>query len=190
LQGGIVIIINDQQVRLLVLLHLIRLAQRGAHEAVTGASGVTEAQLHQLEALSPAELLKLSEMPEPRLAIELDGESFAHGLRLVDHVGKRQRQLEYFIKHGATSAMLAQFFHLSAADIAMKRRVLGAASPAQRRPQMPSPGLREKIQRRWYELRRPRASEPVRADELEALHQEHSSLTFATLWAVVNEFAT
>jgi hypothetical protein len=30
----------------------------------------------------------------------------------------------------------------------------------------------------------------VRADELEVLHQEHASLTFATLWAVVNEFAT
>ena len=184
------IIINDQQVRLLVLLHLIRLSQRGGHEAVTGGSGVTEAQLHQLEALSPAELLKLAEMPEPRVSIELDGESFAHGLRLVDHVGKRQRQLEYFIKHGATSAMLAQFFHLSAADIALKRRALGAASPTQRRPQMPAPGLRETIQRRWHELRRPRAKETVRADELEALHQEHSSLTFATLWAVVNEFAT
>jgi hypothetical protein len=185
-----VIIIHDQQVRLLVLLHLIRLAQRGSHESVTGASGVTEAQLHQLQALSPAELLKLAEMPEPRVAIELDGESFAHGLRLVDHVGRRQRQLEYFIKHGATTAMLAQFFHLSAADIAMKRRALGAASPTQRRPQMPSPGMREKIQRRWYELRRPRAAEPVRADEIEQLHQEHATFTFATLWAVVNEFAT
>jgi hypothetical protein len=53
---------------------------------------------------------------------------------------------------------------------------------------MPPHAVREQIQARWYEIRKGKEREPVRAEDYEELHAGFSGQTFATLWAVVHEF--
>src|SRR5512138_3944772 len=100
------IVIRDQQLRLLVLAHLIKELQSQAAERAPIPEGFTEQQIADLQALSSAELVRLAAMPEPSVAIQIDAGSLEHGLRQVDYLTKRSRQLEFFIRHGATSSML------------------------------------------------------------------------------------
>ena len=127
------IVIRDQQLRLLVLAQLVRDLQQGAQEKSPPPPGFTERQVEELKALSTVELVKLSEMTEPRVAVEIDAGSLEHGLRQVDYLSKRSRQLEYFIRHGATSNMLSKLFRISSADVTLR-----FASTERNVPRMPS----------------------------------------------------
>jgi len=80
------IVIRDQQLRLLVLAQLVRDLQQGAQEKSPPPPGFTEQQVEELKALSTVELVKLSEMTEPRVAVEIDAGSLEHGLRQVDYL--------------------------------------------------------------------------------------------------------
>ena len=187
--GGPMIVIRDQQLRLLVLAQLVReLQAAAAGEQAPTPPGFTDKQIAELQALTTAELVQLSELTEPRVAVQIDAGSLEHGLRQVDYLNKRSRQLEYFIRHGATSNMLTKLFRISSADVTLKRRLFAGTSPLLRRPAMPPHAIREKIQQRWFEVRKGKEREPVRAEDYEALHREFSQHTFATLWAVVHEF--
>jgi len=182
------IVIRDQQLRLLVLGQLIRELQQATQDKTPPPEGFTERQAEELAALSSAELVKLSEMTEPRVAVQIDMGSLEHGLRQVDYLNKRSRQLEFFITHGATSNMLTKLFRISSADVTLKRRLFSGTSSSLRRPAMPSHGVRERIQQRWFEIRKGKEQEPVRAEDYEELHEDYPMHTFATLWAVVHEF--
>jgi hypothetical protein len=182
------IVIRDQQLRLLLLAQLIRDLQAAAAEQAPTPQGLTEQQIEQLQSLSSAELVQLSAMAEPRVAIQIDAGSLDHGLRQVDYLNKRSRQLEYFIRHGATSSMLTKLFRISSADVTLRRRLFAGTSPLLRRPAMPPHPVREKIQLRWHEIRKGKDREPERAEDYEALHADFSQHTFATLYAVVHEF--
>lgn len=182
------IVIRDQQLRLLVLAHLIRELKAAGGQGGAPPPGFTETQVAELQALTSSELVQLAEMTEPRVAVQIDAGSLEHGLRQVDYLNKRSRQLEYFIRHGATSNMLTKLFRISSADVTLKRRLFAGTSPLLRRPAMPPHAVREQIQRRWFEIRKGKDREPVRAEDYEELHRDHPQHTFATLWAVVHEF--
>ena len=179
-------VIRDQQLRLLVLAHLIR--EIKASEPDSLPPGFTERQIAELQALTSAELVQLSAMAEPRVAVQIDAGSLEHGLRQVDYLFKRSRQLEYFIRHGATSGMLTKLFHISSADVTLKRRLFSGTASSLRRPAMPPHPVRELIQQRWFEIRKGKEQEAERAEDYEQLHQHFPLLTFATLYAVVHEF--
>ena len=181
-------IVRDQQLRLLVLAQLIRELKALSAEQAPTPDGFSEQQVAQLQALSSAELVQLAEMTEPRVAIQIDAGSLEHGLRQVGYLNKRSKQLEHFIRHGATSSMLTKLFKISSADVTLKRRLFAGTSPLLRRPAMPPHGVRELIQQRWFEIRKGKREEPERAEDYELLHQEFSRHTFATLYAVVHEF--
>ena len=172
----------------MVLAHLIRELHKAAQERAPAPEGFSDKQVEELQALSSAELVKLSEMTEPRVAVEIDAGSLEHGLRQVDYLSKRSRQLEYFIRHGATSNMLTKLFRISSADVTLKRRLFSGTSSLLRRPAMPPHPVREQIQNRWFEIRKGKEREPERAEDYEALHQDFRQHTFATLYAVVHEF--
>lgn len=183
------IVIRDQQLRLLVLAHLIRaLKGEGEGTKVEPPPGFTETQIAELQALTSSELVQLAEMTEPRVAVQIDAGSLEHGLRQVDYLNKRSRQLEHFIRNGATSNMLTKLFRISSADVTLKRRLFAGTSPLLRRPAMPPHPVREKIQQRWFEVRKGKEREPVRAEDYQELHQDFPQHTYATLWAVVHEF--
>jgi hypothetical protein len=181
-------VIRDQQLRLLVLASLIRELRGDGQEKRVAPPGFSDRQMEELRALSSEELVQLSEMTDPRVAIEIDAGSLEHGLRQVGYLNKRSRQLEFFIRHGATSNMLTKLFRISSADVTLKRRLFAGTSSLLRRPAMPPHAVREQIQRRWFEIRKGKQEEPVRAEDYEELHRDFAAHTFATLWAVVHEF--
>src|SRR3954470_20003829 len=176
-------LIRDQQLRLLVLAQLIRDLRQESEQHVPPPPGLSERQIEELRTLTSEELVQLSEMTDPRVAIEIDAGSLDHGLRQVGYLNKRSRQLEFFIRHGATSNMLTKLFRISSADVTLKRRLFAGTSSLLRRPAMPPHAVRELIQRRWFEIRKGKETEPVRAEDYEELHRGFSSHTFATLWA-------
>lgn len=180
--------IRDQQLRLLVLAHLIRELQKSAEESRPPPPGLTDAQFEELRALSTDDLVRLSEMQEPRVAVQIDAGSFEHGLRQVGYIGRRSKQIEHFVRHGATSAMLTKLFRISSTDVTLKRRLFAGTHEKLRRPAMPAPAVREAIQKRWWEIRKGKEREPLRPEEYEALHADFPVHTYATLWAVVHEF--
>jgi hypothetical protein len=180
------IVIRDQQLRLLVLAHLIRQLKESGE--APSPEGFTTEQIAELQALSSAELVQLAEMTEPRVAIQIDAGSLEHGLRQVDYLNKRSRQLEHFIRCGATSNMLTKLFKISSADVTLKRRLFAGTSPLLRRPAMPPHNVREKIVGRWFEIRKGKEREPIRAEDYQELHDDFPQHTYATLWAVVHEF--
>lgn len=182
------IVIRDQQLRLLVLAQLIRELKAATAEQAAPPAGFTEAQIAELKALSSEELVQLAEMTEPRVAVQIDAGSLEHGLRQVDYLNKRSRQLEHFIRHGATSSMLTKLFRISSADVTLKRRLFAGTSPLLRRPAMPPHAVREQIQNRWYQIRKGKEREPVRAEDYQELWTQFPAYTYATLWAVVHEF--
>jgi hypothetical protein len=181
-------VIRDQQLRLLVLAQLLRDLRAAADEQAPTPDGLSEQQITQLQALSSAELVQLAEMTEPRVAIQIDAGSLDHGLRQVGYLNKRSKQLEHFIRHGATSNMLTKLFKISSADVTLKRRLFAGTSPLLRRPSMPPHAVRERIQARWHEIRKGKRDEPERAEDYEALHADFPQNTYATLYAVVHEF--
>ncbi len=180
--------IRDQQLRLLVLAHLVREMQRSQDESRPAPAGMTEGQVEELRALSTDDLVRLSEMTEPRVAVQIDAGSFEHGLRQAGYVSKRSRQIEHFVRHGATSAMLTKPFRISSTDVTLKRRLFAGTHEKLRRPAMPAPAVREAIQQRWHGIRKGKEREPFRAEDYEALHEDFPAHTYATLWAVVHEF--
>jgi len=182
------IVIRDQQLRLLVLAQLIRQLKADGENAAPVPEGLTPQQVADLQSLSSSELVQLSEMTEPRVAIQIDSGSLDHGLRQVDYLNKRSRQLEYFIVNGETSNMLSKLFKISSADVTLKRRLFSGTASSLRRPAMPPHAMRETITARWFAIRRGKESEPLRADDYEVLHREFPQFTFATLWAVIHEF--
>src|SRR5258708_13908427 len=95
----------------MVLAQLIRELQQGAQEKSPPPEGFTEKQAEELRALSTVEMVKLSEMTEPRVAIAIDEGSIEHGLRQVDFLSKRSRQLMSFIRNCSTPNMLPMLFH-------------------------------------------------------------------------------
>ncbi|HST02707.1 MAG TPA: STY4526/YPO1902 family pathogenicity island replication protein [Usitatibacter sp.] len=182
------IVVRDQQLRLLALAQLIRELQEAARNKTPPPAGFSDQQVEELSTLSSAELVRLSEMTEPRVAIQIDAGSLEHGLRQVDYLNKRSRQLEFFITHGATSNMLTKLFRISSADVTLKRRLFSGTASSLRRPSMPPHAVREQIPARWFEVRKGKEREPVRAEDYEELHADFPRYTFATLWAVVHEF--
>ncbi len=180
--------IRDPQLRLLMLAHLIRELQQEAARASPPPDGLTERQAAELRGLTSDELVRLAEMPDPKVAIAIDAGSFEHGLRQVDYLGKRSRQLEFFIRHGATSSMLTKLFRNSSADVTLKRRLFTGTASSLRRPSMPPHAVREAIQKRWFAIRKGKECEPERAEDYEALHADFPGQTFATLYAVIHEF--
>ena len=182
------IVIRDQQLRLLVLAQLIRELKAAAGERSPAPGGFTDQQVEELKRLSSEELVQLAEMTEPRVAVQIDAGSLEHGLRQVDYLNKRSRQLEHFIRHGATSNMLTKLFRISSADVTLKRRLFAGTSPLLRRTAMPPHAMREQIQQRWHGIRKGKEREPVRAEDYQALWTDFPKYTYATLWAVVHEF--
>ena len=85
--------IRDPQLRLLMLAHLIRQLQQENSQVSPLPAGLSEQQAAELRALTSDELVRLAEMPDPRVAIAIDAGSFEHGLRQVDYLGKRSRKL-------------------------------------------------------------------------------------------------
>lgn len=179
-------VIRDEHIRFLVLSHLIENALHS--KEVLRECEADPCDLDTLAGLSSGDLARLAALPEPRISVWMDGKQLPHGFRLLSHVKNHAQLLNYFVQHGATTAMLAGLFRLSMADITARRAAMGI-TPERKKPVLPPVAAREAVQHAWYNIRKKRAdSKPSSADYFE-LHQQFPGYSLAALNAAVNEFA-
>ncbi|MFN3566186.1 MAG: STY4526/YPO1902 family pathogenicity island replication protein [Burkholderiaceae bacterium] len=104
--------------------------------------------VRRLRALSWRELVLLARSGQPKVQLHLDAEHIDRTLRMIRHRLDREDCLDFFIEHGATTAMLRRLFRLPVAQIKARRaRLLGAHR--QRRPALPKAAARDAVHRAW-----------------------------------------
>jgi hypothetical protein len=144
--------------------------------------------LRKLRELPSDDLIELVGAGFPRASVSLDYRSIDYGLRIIRDRRSRDERMDHFICHGATTALIRQLFRVPVAQIKARRAEL-LGKHRQRRPQMPRPRERDAIHAAWWQLRgSDRATMPPTVEQYRALHDHFPTLSYATLFAVINEF--
>lgn len=107
-------------------------------------------------------------------------------MRLTD---KREDQAlcEYFVRHGASRHMVAEFWRMPLADVTEMRRILLVEGTAGR-PNLPRDfDLRQRIHEAWNEIGKAHPGESKRR-LIFMLHQCFRDLSIETLYNVITEF--
>ena len=178
--------LEGDQLRLLVLNSLVDRA-----DAIRGGqceAGVRPDQIEALRNLAASDLATLARMRDPEISVQIDPLALDHGLRALNYVRQRKEVIDYFIRNGATVSMLVALFKLTPTDVSKYRAILGV-NPG-RRPKMPSSTQREAICARWFAIRVGREQTAPTVDDYLVLHRGFSQMSLATLYAVINEFAS
>jgi hypothetical protein len=178
---GMTLNLGGEQFRLLVLSRFAQGALEGER-----AAGLRKELVEALRNLAASDLTALARMSDPEIVVTNDPVTLARGLRNLDYVRERTRDIEFFIRHGATLALLVALFRLNPAEAREHRTRLGVT--AGRRPRMPSAKQREAICARWHALRSGRESAVPTVEDYRSLHADFPGLSLATLDAVINEF--
>jgi hypothetical protein len=170
---------------LLVGALLLRvMAQLDDASVSTTAPAAQCATIAGLRALSPAETWRLGGMRKSGLSLLIDTGQLAENLRALRHINEEAALIAYFVRHGASRAMLHGLFHVSHDVIARQRRRLGARL-GQGRPALPDKSTRDAIHRSWADICREESDARRR---LVQLHQRFSTCALVVLNAVIHEF--
>ncbi len=140
-----------------------------------------------LQELTWRELVLLVKSGYPKVNMQLSSTGMDHALRSIRDQLEREDRLDYFIEHGATTALLRRLFRLPVAAIKARRaQLLGPHK--QRRPRLPRPAERDAVHRVWWEIRAERRKQPPTVEDYVRLHRAFPRYTFASLEATINEF--
>jgi Protein of unknown function (DUF2857) len=175
-------IIRNESMRLLLISLLVTESAAGQ-----GAN----ADRGEIPQLSVSEIAQLAKLGKPELSVTFDPVSLQHALQTMRHVQSLDEQLRYFLVHGASNSLLAELFHMSANAVKAKRKFFNNDNPVsgkRRRPPMPNASVREQIHQRWFALRQGSERLPPKIQDYRELHEAFSTLSLATLYAVINEF--
>ena len=171
----------DPQVRLVLLNHVaVRLADAGPEEV--RAAGLASEQLATLRRLSAVDLNRLATMRGLTIGITLDGEALRAGLRTVALVNEAKVLEAYFIRHGASTALMGRLFKLRRKLTLRLRRELDAHRPAGR-VALPDYAVRERIYLAWRAI-----GDPSPRERYYQLHQAFPHLPIAVLEVVIRDF--
>lgn len=167
--------------------HLRLLALSVLLSPATEKAARPSSPLTRLRQLTTQELMQLLQSGYPKIDLQLDFSEIDHGLRAINDRRAREQRLDYFIVHGATTALVRQLFRLPVADIKARRRQL-LGSHKQRRPQMPEARARDEIHAFWWARRKGLKQTAPTIENFIELHQRFPQFNLATLYAVVSEF--
>jgi hypothetical protein len=150
----------------------------------TTAHPAQRATIAGLRALSPAETWRLGGMRKSGLSLLIDTRQLAENLRALRRITEEAALIAYFVRHGASRAMLHGLFHVSHDVIARQRCRLGVRL-GQGRPALPDKPTRDAIHRCWTDICR---AESDARRCLVQLHQRFSTYALVVLYAVIHEF--
>ncbi len=109
----------------------------------------------------------------------------------LNHLDRKRRDAElqeYFIKHGATNALLKEYFKMSADEVRRLRNLLLPKGTAQvGRAPLPPVKVRDQIHSSWSVINKQHVHEAMR-NRLFRLHQQFPSYTVVTLNDTIKEF--
>ena len=171
----------DTQVRLVLLNHVtVRLA--GAAPEELSAAGLAGEMLDSLRRLSAADLNRLASMRSVKIGVAVDGDALQAGLRIVSLVNEANALQTYFIRHGASTTLMAKLFKVRRKLTLRLRRELGVRRPSGR-VSLPDHATRERIYLAWRAI-----GEPAPRERYYQLHQAFPHLPIAVLEVVIRDF--
>ena len=173
--------LHDPGLRVALLNHVaVRLGDSLSEEAES--VGLVREQLAHLRRLSAAELSRLAGMRSLTIEIALDTAALQAGLRHVA-LAREARELEtYFIRHGASTALMTRLFKLPR-KLTLKRRLELGARQTCGRTRLPAYALRERIHEAWVSI-----PDAAPRNRFFKLHQAFPHLAIAALEVVVSNF--
>ena len=172
--------VDDPQVRLVVLNH-VTVSLAAAPPEVLLEAGIAEDQLGLLRQLSAMDLGRLAGMRHLTIGISVDGNALQAGLRLVQMVNEVKSLQNYFIRHGASTGLMAALFKLRRKLTLQRRRELGVPRRSGRLS-LPDHVTRERIARVWRSIQ-----DPTLRGRYFQLHQAFPGLSIAVLEVVVRD---
>ena len=175
------LMLNDGHLRLLVLTHLVARLERGEKAELVDA-GIEAEQLDCLRALSPSEIHRLAALREPFIGLAFDGTTFKTGLRNLAMLKQTQFLEDYFIRHGASPALMTALFKMPYKTTLARRRLAGLESGRGRPVRVPIAEC-DRIQKVWIGL----AHLDMRQRYYQ-LHQAFSLMSLHALHRVITEF--
>lgn len=175
--------LNDNVTKRLALELLIQKLD-GGEEDTLSHSGVSPALLDALRERPVRDLIRVAEMIRTEIHIAFDSDAILNCFQRLDSIKRHQALRDYFVRHGASSDMLASLFKLSQGEIRERRERLCAASPSRGRPAGPTLEEREDIWQAWLQIGQ---AETDKRECYYQLHQRFSHLAPAVLWTVVHE---
>jgi hypothetical protein len=173
--------LHDGQLRLLLLTHLVTRLERGEKAELVNA-GMEPEQLDRLRALSLSEIHRLAALREPFIGLALDGPAFKAGLRNLAFLSQTQFLEDYFIRHGASPALMTALFKMPYKTTLARRRA-ASLGRGRGRPALIPIDARDRIQRIWMDL----AHLDMR-QRYYRLHQAFPLMSLHALHRVVTEF--
>jgi hypothetical protein len=171
----------DTQVRLVLLNHVtVRLADAGQQEL--SAAGLAGELLEGLQRLSATDLNRLAAMRSVKIGVTVDGDALQAGLRILALVNEARALQAYFIRHGASTALMSRLFKLRRKLTLQMRRELGVRRPSGR-VSLPDYAARERIYLAWRAI-----GDPAPRARYYQLHQAFPHLAIAVLEVVIRDF--
>jgi hypothetical protein len=114
--------------------------------------------------------------------VAVDGDALQAGLRIVSLVNEAHALQTYFIRHGASTALIARLFKVRRKLTLRLRRELGVRRPSGR-VALPDHATRERIYLAWRAI-----GEPAPRARYYQLHQAFPRLPIAVLEVVIRDF--
>ena len=170
----------DPQVRLVLLNHVtVRLSGAGPEEL--SAAGLPGEILDSLRRLSATDLNRLASMRSVKIGVAVNGEALQAGLRIVSMVNESNALQTYFIRQGASTALVERLFKVRRKLTLRLRRELGVRRPSGRVP-LPDHATRERIYLAWRAI-----GEPALRERYYQLHQAFPHLPIVVLEVVIRD---
>ena len=173
--------LHDSHIRLMLFTHLVSRLEHGGKAQLQGA-GIEAEQLECLRGLSMDDIKRLASLRHPLIGVVLDGATFATGLRNLAVVRETQSLERYFIRHGASPAMMKSLFKL-AKRTALKRLRAQGHRASRGRTRLPPIAVRDRIHRFWAQH-----AELDLKTRYYRLHEAFAAYTLHALSGVINEY--
>lgn len=180
----VMIRVVDPTVRTMIFNHLIEQLERGSVEPLMSL-GITPEMMDELRALSVGEVMQLASSGYPDVHFSFDVNGFRLGMSSLERRKAEINELAYFIQHGASHSMVAQFFTTTNPEVVKNLRLLLRGDRKSGRAALPSDSKRDEIHNAWFALK---SSVQTLRGRLVTLHGQFPEIPLDALYATVNEF--
>lgn len=133
------------------------------------------------------EVLSLSRKDLLEVHITVKQDALSASLRAASVQRESEEMLDYFIKNGASRAMICSYFKVAKDVVTELRNAVQIEGPRVGRPMMPASKVRDEIQATWYHLQNSMQDRPIR-DRVYELHQKFPQWHINALEAALREF--
>lgn len=178
---------TNQQLSYLLLTEVIRIIDTEAGMVQLLQMGCDAELIDELRHRKTRDLLDLSARIRGLKVVFSPTELRQH-LCGIDRQRRDDTLCEYFVRHGASRALVSKLFNRSADEVRKLRELVGGAGGTGRTRLPKEHEIRDEIHHAWYEITgNPQPGDSLR-NWLYELHKKFPDYTIATLYSTIREF--